>query len=226
MSNIPITYIEFASCDTPSIRLLYSDIDISWKQALLVYRKEEEEAEREELFNLKLQARVKRLLMKRQKKTGDMASSSYCQETTATATATNESSIPHRRAQREDRQHRASLCFAVTDQRREQVVMPMKMKVEKEEDCQSTLFDSSDFDTPSGYRVSTPTHWPTLDEVAVVDDVLPAPPATPISHKLLLHKEESSIYNERGLDDFVFKLRHHQTDGRRVVHRTHTARCA
>jgi len=216
MSNIPITYIEFDSCNgnTPSIRLLYSDIDISWKQALLVYRKEEEEAEREELFNLKLQARVKRLLMKRQKKTGDsdmaMASSSYCQETTVTAI--NESSI------------RASLCFAVTDQRREQI-MPMKMKVE-EQDCQSTLFDSSDFDTPSGYRVSTPTHWPTLDEVAVVDDVLPAPPATPISHKLLLHKEESSIYNERGLDDFVFKLRHHQTDGRRVVHRTHTARCA
>lgn len=219
MSNIPITYIEFASCETPSIRLLYSDIDISWKQALLVYRKEEEEAEKEELFNMKLQARVRRLLMKRRQKTGDsdVASSSYCQETTATATATNESSIPHSRT-RQDRQHRASLCFAVTDQRREQV----------REDCQSNtlLFDSSDFDTPSGYRVSTPTHWPTLDEVAVVDDVLPAPPATPISHKLLLHKEESSIYNERGLDDFVFKLRQHQTDGRRVVHRTHTARCA
>lgn len=217
MSNIPITYIEFASCETPSIRLLYSDIDISWKQALLVYRKEEEEAEKEELFNMKLQARVRRLLMKRRQKTGDsdVASSSYCQETTAIAT--NESSIPHSRT-RQDRQHRASLCFAVTDQRREQV----------REDCQSNtlLFDSSDFDTPSGYRVSTPTNWPTLDEVAVVDDVLPAPPATPISHKLLLHKEESSIYNERGLDDFVFKLRQHQTDGRRVVHRTHTARCA
>ena len=221
MSNIPITYIEFNSSEAPSIRLLYSDIDISWKQALFVYRTQEE-AEREELFNLKLQARVRRLLMKRQNQKTDRASS-YCQETTAIATATNESSIPHRRAQ-QDRQHRASLCFAVTDQRREQVVRPMTMK--KEENCQLTLFDSSDFDTPSGYRVSTPTHWPTLDEVAVVDDVLPAPPATPISHKLLLHKEESSIYNERGLDDFVFKLRHHQTDGRRVVHRTHTARCA
>ena len=217
MSNFPITYIEFASSEAPSIRLLYSDIDISWKQALLVYRMQEE-VEAEELFNMKLQARVRRLLMKRRQKTGDsdVASSSYCQETTATATATNESSIPHSRA-RQDRQHRASLCFAViTDQRREQV----------REDCQSNTLFSSDFDTPSGYRVSTPTHWPTLDEVAVVDDVLPAPPATPISHKLLLHKEESSIYNERGLDDFVFKLRHHQSDGRRVVHRTHTARCA
>ena len=221
MSNIPITYIEFDSSDAPSIRLLYSDIDISWKQALLVYQMEEE-AEREELFNIKLQARVRRLLMKRQKT--NRASSSYCQETTATAT--NESSIQHCRAQ-QDRQCRASLCFAATDQRREQVVRPMKMKVDKEEDCQSnTLFDSSDFDTPSGYRVSTPTHWPTLDEVVVVNEVLPIPTATPISHKLLLHKEESSIYNERGLDDFVFKLRHHQTDGRRVVHRTHTARCA
>jgi len=226
MSNIPITYIEFNSSEAPSIRLLYSDIDISWKQALFVYRMQEE-AEAEELFNMKLQARVRRLLMKRQKKTGngdsDIASSSYCQETTAT----NESSMPRQRTQTQARQHRASLCFAATDQRREQAVRPMKMKLEKEEDCQSnTLFDSSDFDTPSGYRVSTPTHWHTLDEVAVVDDVLPAPPATPISHKLLLHKEESSIYNERGLDDFVFKLRHHQTDGRRVVHRTHTARCA
>jgi len=225
MSNFPITYIEFASSEAPSIRLLYSDIDVSWKQALLVYRMQEE-AEAEELFNMKLQARVRRLLIKRRQKTtgdSDRTSRSYCQETTATAT--NESSTQRRRAQ-QDRQHRASLCFAVTDQRREQVVRPMKMKVE-EEDCQSTLFDSSDFDTPSGYRVSTPTHWPTLDEVAVVDDVLPAPTATPISHKLLLHKEESSIYNERGLDDFVFKLRHHQTDGhRRVVHRTHTARCA
>ena len=91
-SNFP-TYIEVRSSDAPSIRLLYSDIDISWESSLLVYRMKEE-AEREELFNMKLQARVRRLLMKRQKT--DRASSSYCQETTATAT--NESSIQHCRS--------------------------------------------------------------------------------------------------------------------------------
>ena len=74
---------------------------------------------------------------------------------------------------------------------------------------------------------STPSHWPTLEEVSGdtnTDDVLPIPTPTPISHKVLLQKKESTMYNERGLDDFVVKLRYREPDRRRGVVRI--ARCA
>jgi len=108
-------------------------------------------------------------------------------------------------------------------------------KQDEEEDCQSTLFGSSDFDTPSGYSsqplqcvpISTPAHWPTLEEVSGdtnTDDVLPIPTPTPIRHKVLLQKKESTMYNERGLDDFVVKLRCREPGHHRRVVRF--ARCA
>ena len=110
-------------------------------------------------------------------------------------------------------------------------------KQDEEEDCQSTLFGSSDFDTPSGYNsptlqcvpisVSTPYHWPTLEEVSGdtnTNDVLPIPTPTPISHKVFLQKKESTMYNEQGLDDFVVKLRYRELARHPRVVRT--ARCA
>ena len=146
-----------------------------------------------------LRMRVKRLLSTRRPQKTDMVSS-YCQE----CNDDDVSSTP-------------------------------TMKEEDEEDCQSTLFGSSDFDTPSGYSsqplqcvpISTPSHWPTLEEVSGdtnTDDILPIPTPTPISHKVLLQKKESTMYNERGLDDFVVKLRYRELDHRRGVVRI--ARCA
>ena len=194
MSNFPLS-IEFASNKAhPSFRLLHSTMDISWEASLQEYRQEAEQEQHP------LRMRVKRLLSTRCPQKTDMVSS-YCQEC-------NDDEYP----------------------------TTSTMKEEEVEDCQSTLFGSSDFDTPSGYSSqplqcipispSTPSHWPTLEEVSGdtnTDDVLPIPTPTPISHKVLLQKKESTMYNERGLDDFVVKLRHREPDRRRVVR---IARCA
>ena len=194
MSDFP-TCIEFASNKAhPSFRLLHSTMDISWEESLEAYRQEAEHEQHP------LRMRVKRLLSTRRPQKTDMVSS-YCQE------CNDDDEYP----------------------------TTSTMKEEGEEDCQSTLFGSSDFDTPSGYNsqplqcvpISTPAHWPTLEEVRGdpnTNDILPIPTPTPISHNVLLQKKESTMYNERGLDDFVVKLRCREPDRRRRVVRI--ARCA
>ena len=196
MSTLP-TSIEFANNKAhPSFRLLHSTMDISWEESLEAYRHEAEQEQHP------LRMRVKRLLSTRRPQKTDVVSS-YCQE----CNDDDESPTP-----------------------------TMKEKNDDEEDCQSTLFGSSDFDTPCGYSsqplqcvpISTPSHWPTLEEVSGdtnnTDDILPIPTPTPIRHKVLLQKKESTMYNERGLDDFVVKLRCREPDRRRRVVRI--ARCA
>jgi len=198
MSNkLPIS-IEFANnIAHPSFRLLHSTMNISWEESLEAYRQEAEQEQHP------LRMRVKRILSTRHPQKTDVVSS-YCQE------CNDDNEYP----------------------------TTSTMKEEEVEDCQSTLFGSSDFDTPSGYSsqplqcvhisTSTPSHWPTLEEVSGdtnnTDDVLPIPTPKPIRYKVLLQKKESTMYNERGLDDFVVKLRHRELDHRRRVVRI--ARCA
>jgi len=193
MSDFPSS-IEFANNKAhPSFRLLHSTMYISWEESLEAYRQEAEQEQHP------LRMRVKRLLSTRRPQKTDMVSS-YCQE------CNDDDEYP---------------------------TTPMEKQDEKE-DYQSTLFGSSDFNTPSGYSsqplqcvpISTPSHWPTLEEVSGdtnTNDVLPIPTPTPISHKVLLQKKESTMYNEQGLDDFVVKLRYREPDRRRVVR---IARCA